>query len=128
MEHISQLYELTPIQNKALELNPNLKGTIDTFNTMKHCNCCKRHYCNKPHDINDDRTPTGYPENDSRNYTGYYGEGIDEDILEFAAIYKDSPKPVIDQFTLDNCTECKCACRQDMRNIVRSHISSLHSM
>lgn len=125
MNHTSQLYELTPIQEKALKKNQDLKEIIDMFNILKHCNCCRRHYSNKPHDINDDRTSSGYPEHDSRNHTGYCGEGEDEDILEFATIYKDSIKPVIDKFTCDNCTECECKCRQKMRKIVRSHISSI---
>jgi hypothetical protein len=107
------LYDLTPIQKKVLEKNTGdtyLKELIDKFNTFKHCDCCKRHYYGKPRDITD---PNTYSEEDSRYYTGPVGGVYDDydDIIDF------STKPVIETFRYDNCSQCKCTCRHNMRNI-----------
>ena len=114
------IHDLTPIQKEMLKINPDLKGVIDMFNILKHCNCCERHYCNKPLDITDDRTPYGYPKGDSRNWTGPVGGVENEDIIHFATPYKDSKKPVIETFRNDS-ERCVCDCRSKMRVVVRSN-------
>ena len=104
-------YELTNIQKKTLRTKPHLKGIINRFNRLKHCDCCQRHYIKKPYDINDNRTPERYPEDDSRNYTGPVGGVDDEETIRFFQQYCSYEKPVIGKFRFINSEECKCNCR-----------------
>jgi hypothetical protein len=115
-------YQLTNIQKKILQTQPELKRIIDTFNRLKHCNCCQRHYYKKPYDINDNRTPNDYPEGDLRNYTGPVGGVEDEETIRFFTQYKDYKKHVIEKFRFSNFEDCDCKCRHKMRIIARSQI------
>jgi hypothetical protein len=114
-------YKLTPLQKGLLQDNHNMIVNINRFNVYNHCNCCKRHYSKKPLDITDNRTPNNYPREDIRNLTGPVGGVEDNEVTDFFEQFKESTKPIIENFKHSESEDCQCNCRHLMRRIIYSY-------